>query len=63
MTLISPGLSNVTGVEVPGAKDFRLNSLPAVVDITLCEIVSSFTNTSVSPFFNATSDFENLRSF
>src|SRR5438094_2386770 len=46
----SPALSKVTGVETPGACAPMLNSPPESVDITLWVTVSSFMNTTTSPF-------------
>jgi hypothetical protein len=58
-----PVLVNVTGVELPGGIEPRLNWVPGVVEITLWMMLSSFRNTNVSPFLIATSASENILPF
>src|SRR5262245_55564403 len=45
----SPAALKVTGVELPGLSDPRLNLFSAWVESTLWNTLSSFTNTTVSP--------------
>src|SRR5690349_18993529 len=61
ITCTSPASLNVTSVDVPGACDPRLNSLPLLADMMLWGTLSSLKKVSASPFLMVTLSAEKAR--
>src|SRR6266700_2047175 len=63
ITATSPISLKVTGVDVPGPCEPRLNSFPLLVDMMLWGTVSSLKKMTASPFLTAIDSAENARPF